>query len=180
VVCAANEWHVVDDAPMRVNSLILGTRETISGTVYGTIVVLAALTAGGEAYKHDPWRLDVIVAVTVVVLWLAHVYSHGLGQSLTAGRRLTTGELTKVARREFSIPLAALLPIALITLAALDVLAERTALRLALGVGVVTLTAQGIRYARLERLTPIAASVTVAVNLAFGLTIVALEAFVAH
>jgi hypothetical protein len=39
---------------------------------------------------------------------------------------------------------------------------------------------QGIRYARLEQLTPIATSVTVALNVALGLAIVALEAFVAH
>ena len=165
---------------MRLKSLVLGTRETIAGTVYGTIVVLAALTAGGEAYKRDPWRLDVIVGVTMVVLWLAHLYSHALGESLTAGRRLTASELARVARHEFSIPLAALLPIVLITLAALGLLAERTALWLALGIGVITLTAQGVRYARLEQLTPIATSLTIALNLSLGLAIVALEVFVSH
>lgn len=165
---------------MRVRTLILGTRQTIAGTVYGTIVVLAALTAGGEAYKHDPWRLDVIVAVTVIVLWLAHVYSHALGDSLAIGRRLTAGEFANVARKEFSIPVAAVLPILFITLAVLGILGERTALWLAVGTGVLTLTVQGIRYARLEQLTPIATSVTVALNVALGLAIVALEAFVAH
>lgn len=165
---------------MRLRSLVLGTRATISGTVYGTIVVLAALAAGGNAFQLHPWRLDVIVAVTVVVLWLAHVYAHGLGESLGLGRRLTVSELTNIARRESAIVLAAVAPIVLLTLGALGVLGERAALRLALGVGVVTLAVQGVRYARLERLNPVATGISVAINLGIGLIIVALEAFVSH
>jgi hypothetical protein len=45
---------------------------------------------------------------------------------------------------------------------------------------VATLTAQGVRYARLERLNPVATSISVAVNLGLGLIIVALEAFISH
>jgi hypothetical protein len=164
----------------RLRTLVLGTRDTISGTVYGTIVVLAALTAGGESYEHEPWRLDVIVSVTVVVLWLAHVYADGLGESLTLGRRLTVREFASISRREFAIPLAAVVPVIFLTLGALRVLAGPTAFWLALGVGVATLTAQGVRYARLERLNPVATSISVAVNLGLGLIIVALEAFISH
>jgi hypothetical protein len=171
---------VADDVPMQLRALVLGTRETISGTVYGTIIVLAALAAGGDAYRHDPWRLDVIVAVTVLVLWLAHVYAHGLGESLALGRRLTLGELASIARRESAVVLAAVLPTVLLTLGALGALDERTAFRLALAAGVVTLTVQGVRYARLERLNPVATGISVTINLGLGLTIVALEAFISH
>ena len=38
---------------MKLNSLVSGTRERIAGAVYGTIVVLAALTAGAAAYERD-------------------------------------------------------------------------------------------------------------------------------
>ena len=75
-----------------------------------TIVVLASLTAGQTVSDHDLWRLNAIVAVSVLVLWVAHVYLDGLGESVHAGRRLTAAELGHIARREFSIPLAALLP----------------------------------------------------------------------
>ena len=53
-------------------------------------------------------------------------------------------------------------------------------MRLALWLGVAALTAQGIRYARLERLSRTATFVTVSLNLAIGLGLVALEVLIAH
>jgi hypothetical protein len=168
------------DWPPALNKLVLGSRERIAGTVYGTIVVLASLTAGASANEHDLWQLDAILGVSVLVLWVAHVYAHGLGESLDSGRRLTAAELGTIARREFSIPLAAVLPMTAVALGALNVFQDRTALWLALGAGVATLTAQGVRYAQLEHLSRKATIVTVGLNLVFGLVIVVLKAVVAH
>ena len=165
---------------MRFQKLVFGDRYTVAGTVYGTIVVLAVLTVGGKAYTHQLARLGVIAGVSALVLWIAHVYSHGLGESLARGRRLTFAELAAIARRELSILLAAVLPVLVLELGALDVVSDRAAFRLALGVGALTLAAQGVRYARLERLSRSATLLTVAINLLLGLAIVALEAFVAH
>lgn len=165
---------------MKVKALLVGTRETIAGTVYGTIVVLSIVTAGATALEQDLWGLGVIAGVTVVVLWVAHVYAHGLGESLHAARRLTGTELAAIARRESSIVRAAVLPVAAIFLGALGVFEDRTALWLAVAVGVATLAAQGVRYARLERLSRTGTIVTVAVNLALGLVIVVLKALLAH
>jgi hypothetical protein len=165
---------------MELKTLIIGTRQTIAGTVYGTIVVLSVVTAGAKAFEHDPWRLAVIAAVTVVVFWIAHVYSHGLGESLSMGRRLTTSELAIIARRESSILLAAVVPVAMIVLGAVGVFGVSTALWLAVGVGVATLAVQGLRYARLERLSPVGTIITVAFNLALGLAIALVKALLAH
>ena len=38
----------------------------------------------------------------------------------------------------------------------------------------------GVRYARLEHLTPAATALTVALNLMFGVVLVAVEAWIAH
>jgi hypothetical protein len=165
---------------VKVRQLVLGTRQTIAGTVYGTIVVLASVTAGAAAYQNNLWKLALIATTSVLVLWLAHVYSHGLGESLALGRRLTTHEFRAIARRELAIPIAAVAPIAFIVLGAVDVFEERTALWLAVAVGVLTLTVQGARYARLENLSRTATIVSVSINLGLGLVIVALKAFVAH
>ena len=165
---------------MRLKKFVFGDRQTVSGTVYGTIVVLAVLTVGGKAYAHQLARLGVIAGVSALVLWVAHVYSHGLGESLGRGRRLRLAELAAIARRELSILLAAVLPVLLLELGALELVSDRAAFRLALGIGAVTLAAQGVRYARLERLSRTGTLLTVAVNLILGLVIVALEAFVAH
>jgi hypothetical protein len=161
-----------------VKPLVFGSH--IAGTVYGTIVVLASLTAGADAYEHDLWRLLGLAGGTVVVLWVAHVYSHGLGESLSLGRRLTAEELAAIARREFSMLLAAAVPLAAVALGAVGVLRESTALWLAVGVGVAALTVQGFRYARLEHLSRTGTALSVATNLALGLIIVALKAGLAH
>lgn len=108
------------------------------------------------------------------------MYAHGLSESLDSGRRLTAAELGTIARREFSIPLAAVLPMTAIALGALNVFQDRTALWLALGAGVATLTAQGVRYAQLEHLSRKATILTVGLNLVLGLVIVVLKAVVAH
>ncbi|HEY3087744.1 MAG TPA: hypothetical protein VGJ59_06755 [Jatrophihabitantaceae bacterium] len=160
--------------------LLVGTRETITGTVYGTIVVLASVTAAGRLYLRDLWRLEVIVAATVLVLWLAHVYSDALGESLRVGRRLTAAELGRVASHESAIPLAAVLPMAAVALGALGVIDGGTAVWIALGIGIGTLALEGLSYARLERLSLLATVASVAINLAVGLVIVLLKVLVSH
>jgi hypothetical protein len=122
---------------------ILGTRDSIAGTVYGTIVALATLTAGAAVYEDDLWRLEVVVGASVLILWVAHVYAHGLGDSLALERRLTVVELGAIARREVSIALAAVLPIAAVALGALGLLRGRTAVWLGFALGVATLAVQG-------------------------------------
>src|SRR5262245_9194063 len=160
--------------------LFLGTREGIAGAVYGTIVVLASLTAGASAYEHNLWRLAAAVAASVLVLWAAHLYAHGIGESLELGRRLTSAERRAVVRRETSIALAAVLPLAAVTLGALGVLGDSTALWLAFGIGVATLLAQGVRYAQLEQFGPLATLVAIGVNLSLGLVLVAVKAVLSH
>jgi hypothetical protein len=164
----------------RLRRLILGDRQTIAGTVYGTIIVMSVLAAGAHAYEHHLWRLVVLAGGSAVVLWLAHVYSHGLGESLSLGRRVTVEEVVSIAHREYSVIAAAILPLAAVTLGAVGLLDDRTAVRLALWLGVAALAVQAIRYARLERLGPAATLVTVSLNLAIGLAIVVLEILIAH
>lgn len=160
--------------------LLHGHSQTIAGTVYGTIVVLSMLTAGAAAYPDDPWRLIAIVASGTAVLWAAHVYAHSLGESVKAGRRLDAPEVARIAARESSILAAAVLPVASIMLGALGVLSERASLWLAFGVGVATLTLQGLRYARLERMSSTGTVLAVVLNLVFGLVFVGLKALLAH
>src|SRR5262245_11884 len=161
-------------------SLFLGTREGIAGAVYGTIVVLASLTAGASAYEHDLWRLAGVVAASVLVLWVAHMYAHGLGESLELGRRLTGAERRAIARREVSIALAAVLPLTAVSLGALGVLGESAALWIAFGVGIATLAVQGVRYARLERFGLAGTLLAVGVNVGLGLVLVAVKVVLSH
>jgi hypothetical protein len=162
-----------------IHRLVFGTPKSISGTVYGTIVVMGAIAAGAHG-AGSPWQLAGIVTGTVVVLWIAHVYSHGLGEAIALGRRLDRAEFASVARRELAIPLAAVAPVAALVLGGLGVLEEATAGWTAMLIGLATLAVQGFRYAGLEGLGRGATAASVALNLALGLVIVALKAFVGH
>jgi hypothetical protein len=165
---------------MRLRSRVPGTRGRIAGYVYGTIVALAAVVAGASAYGDDLWRLAAIVGVSALVLWVAHVYAHGLGDSLTLGRRLTGAELAAVAGREISIAFAAVLPVAAIVLGAIGVFDGSAAVWIAIAIGVAGLAVQGLRYARLERLTMLGTAVSVGANVGLGLLIVAIKVIFAH
>jgi hypothetical protein len=151
----------------------------LAGWVYGTIVVMGAVVVG-SAGSADPWRVATAVAGTVLVLWIAHVYARAIGESIYAGRRLDRRELTDVAGEELTIPLAAVLPIGVLVLGAAGVLRESRAVWVALGIGLFTLAAAGLRYARVEQLHPLATALSVAMNLALGLVIVALEVALSH
>lgn len=166
----------------RLPHILFGSRETIAGTVYGTIVAMGALAAGAEGSHGDirPWDLAALVAATVLVLWIAHVYSHALAETIRLDRRLDAAELASVARREFAMPVAAVLPVTALVLGAIGVFAESTAVWLALGFGVATLAVDGVRYAAAEHMGLLGTTVSVAINLALGLIIVGLKVGLGH
>jgi hypothetical protein len=151
----------------------------IGGTVYGTVLALAALSAG-SAEKKAPWTLAVLVASTAFVIWIAHVYAHGLGESIQRRRRLDWAELRGIAVRELPILAAAIPPTFALLLGAVGLLRETSAIWLAIGLGLGELAVEGARYARVERLGPFGTVVAVSANLALGGIIVALKVLVLH
>src|SRR4051812_41840890 len=162
-----------------VMAVLLGSRESISGTVYGTVIVMATIATAGKGGLH-PWEVLATTIAAVLVLWVAHVYADGLEESIQAGHRLDWPELAAVARHEWSIAMAAFPPGILLVLGGLGVFEAGTAIWLALGAGLLVLGVQGIRYARVERLSGVATLFTVTLNLALGLVIVLLKALVSH
>jgi hypothetical protein len=158
--------------------VLFGVGRGIAGTVYGTVVVMATLTAA-YASERDPWKLAATVAAAVLVLWVAHVYSHALSESIAEGKVGFAG-LRSIARRELGIVLAAVLPILALVLGAIGVLRETRAVWVALGVGLFTLAAEGVRYSRLEGFGRAATLAATGLNLVLGLLVVALKIAVAH
>jgi hypothetical protein len=151
----------------------------VASTVYGAIVVMATLTAA-YAGEKDPWKLAGIVASAAAVLWFAHLYAHGLSESILQGRRLTGDEVKGVFRRESGFLLATVAPMTALVLGAVGVLRESTAVWLAMGAGLVTLAAEGVRFARIERLGPGPTVAVTGINVALGLLVVAMKVLVAH
>ena len=163
----------------RVARLALGHGHDVAGVVYGTVVAMATLTAAYANVK-DPWKLAEIVWATLFVLWIAHVYSHGLAESIARGKRLDGPELKAISRRELGILLAAAGPSAALLLGAAGVLKESTSVWLALGVGLAILGIEGLRYARVEKLSGVGTLAVTAANLALGAFVIVLKVAVAH
>jgi hypothetical protein len=159
--------------------LFFGVGGGIASIVYGTVVVMATLTAAYATEKH-PWKLASIVASAALVLWFAHVYAHGLSESIVQKRRLSSAELLALVKRELGILLAAVAPVTVLVLGALGLFKETSAVWLALSVGLVTLGVEGLRFARIEGIGPVGTLVAVCLNLALGLVVVALKVAVAH
>jgi hypothetical protein len=138
------------------------------------------LAAGAKAYPQNAWKIVVLIAVTTVVFWLAHVYAHSLGHVLAQDRHLSVAELRRIARHEAAIVEAAVPPLAAMLLAAFGLISTRASIWIAYGLGLAVLVATGLVFARVERLGLLGTLLVVALNLALGLILVALKIAVTH
>ncbi len=154
--------------------------QRLGGFIYGTIVVLAVVVSGSKAYPDGAGYIAALAAVTTVVLWLAHVYAHGLAHSVGTNEHLSLAELGRIARREGSIVEAAVPPVAALLVGALGVVSTQVAVWAALGLGLAVLAAQGIMFARVERLAWWGTIVVVAMNIGLGLLLIGLKLLVTH
>lgn len=160
----------------QVSSAVLGRGRGIAGTVYGTVVVMSALVAATA--DHRRWELVAVVGSTALVIWVSHVYAHGVGESVGQGRRLDGSEFRGIVGRQLPILAAAVAPIGVLALGAAGVLRESGAIWFALGIGLVTLGVEGARYAHVERLGRAGTLAVVTVNLALGGIVVGLKVLI--
>jgi hypothetical protein len=154
--------------------------ERLAGFVYGTIVVLSVLVAGARAYPHEAGKIAALVIVTNVVFWLAHVYAHGLAQSVGRDERLRLPALLGMARREAAIVEAAVPPVAALLLGAVGVVSTSASVWIAFGFGLAVLAVEGVMFARVERLSWVGTVGVVAANLGLGFLLVGLKLLVTH
>jgi hypothetical protein len=142
------------------------------GAVYGTIVATAVIAA--TAGHQTPGLVLAATVATLLVFWLAHVYSdfldHGLRQ---AGFDLRI--LPGIMARELSMLAAPALSVVFLLLGALGLFDEELAVRLALWNGVVQLVGWGIDVGRRRRQAWPAALLIGLLNGAFGVAIIVLE-----
>ena len=154
--------------------------QRLAGFIYGTIIVMSVVVAAARAYPHDAAHMAALVGVTSVVFWLAHVYAHGIAQSVEDDRHFSLARLGRLARRESSIVEAALPPFVALLLAAFGLISTKAAVWLAIGLGLAVLVVQGIIFARVERLGPLATLGVITANLFLGFVLVSLKLFVTH
>jgi len=172
----------VNQPPGRATSRVARSRlgERLAGFIYGTILALSVIVAGARAYPHSAGHIAALVAITCAVFWIAHVYAHGLSHSIAHGEHLRFDDMIRIGRREGSIVGAALLPVAALLLGAIGLLSTRGAVWLAFALGLVVLGAEGVVFARAERLGPLGTVAVVVANLGLGLFLVALKLALTH
>ncbi|MEU6662978.1 hypothetical protein [Streptomyces sp. NPDC046821] len=165
------------DAPPDSEPSPLTRRTDYAGAVYGSLLAASVLAASSV---HEPFprlQLILLLLVTGIVFWLAHVYAHVAGER-EAGTSVTRAEIRRIASHEWPIVEAAALP-ALAVLVSPKLGTGENAW-LALGVAVaqqVFWACLGARRAGASRPQVVAQG---AVNLLLGLVIVAAKAAVGH
>jgi hypothetical protein len=147
-----------------------------SRAIYGTIVA-AAVTVAGSAGGESAGHLATTVILTLVVFWLAHVYSAVLNQRF-GGARVVWGTLRHHLVEELPMIEAPVPQIALLVLGAANVIPESVAINLAQATAVVGLLIWGMAGAR-RRAWPWPAAFSAGViDATFGMAIIVLKAFV--
>jgi hypothetical protein len=154
--------------------------ERLGGFVYGTIVVLSVIVTGLKAFPDALWHVALLVAVTTVVFWLAHVYAHGIAFSIGREEHLSLTELRGIARQEASIVGSGVPPEIALVLGATGVLSDQVATWSAFGLGLAVLALVGVRFARIEHLGAAQTIFAVLTNLALGLVLIGLKVLVVH
>ena len=164
----------------RLSNLVVGRTGRIGSTVYGTILVMATLTAAYPAERHDPDKLVELVISVVLVFWLAYVYAHAMSETIESDSHLSGAGLRRIADRELGIVLAAVVPILALILGAIGVIDETTSVWLGIALGLATLFAQGYRYSLAAKLGWVGTVSILLANVAFGLCIVFLKVELTH
>jgi hypothetical protein len=150
--------------------------------IYGTILVMAVITALSHDGSVTSAQLIAGVLATTLVFWIAHVYAEVLG-SRVAGEgeredRPRWAHVVAAARGEWPLVEAALLPVLCLMVGVVGLVETSTAVAIAIGAGVVELFAYGIAAGRRLKLS-LRGTVTVGViNGALGLVIVLLKVLV--
>ena len=147
--------------------------------IYGTILVMAVITALSHDDDVGSGELIVGVLATTFVFWIAHVYAEVLGTRLEGGSGVPTmANIATAARGEWPLVEASLLPVLCLLLGVVGIVKTETAVYIAIGAGVVELFGYGIAAGRKLRMSIGATIVVGAVNGAMGLLVVLLKVLV--
>ncbi|MFC8447461.1 hypothetical protein [Kitasatospora sp. NPDC057223] len=155
------------------------SRTDFAGAVYGSLLAASVIATAGAVGDFPRLQVVVLLLVTGLVFWAAHVYASLAGERQVGGRP-DWAEIRRVGRHEWGIVEAAVLPAAAVAVSPLLGLGLSGAAWLALAVAVtqqVGWACLGALYAGASRTE---AAVEGAVNLVLGLVIVAAKAALGH
>ncbi|MFJ7905468.1 hypothetical protein [Kitasatospora sp. NPDC096204] len=164
-------------APGEPAPVAIRTRTDYAGAVYGSMLAASVIAASGLNEPHPRLSLILLLVITGLVFWAAHVYARVAGER-EAGRQVTRRQVREVGRHEWPLVEASALP-ALAVLVSPWLGAGENAW-LALGVAVAQQVTWAALGARRAGASPGQIAAEAAVNLLLGLVIVAAKVAVGH
>lgn len=159
----ALEWIEPENNPSRV--------------VYGLLVTGAVLAAESAV---DETMLQAVgsVAVTVVLLWVAHAYSYMLGERMASGGRWSPGTVVHAGVHEWPLIRGSIVPLVVLIISGLAGASTSAALLAALITAIALLVLFELIAGWRTRLPPAALVVQAAVGAVLGIGIIALKVIV--
>lgn len=166
------------DIPASAETVILEHKaRRFAGAIYGTILATSVLAAAGGDTDALTGTF-VIVLVTSLVFWLAHVYSLCLGARMLMTRALRRVEVREIAAGEWPMLQSSFPILAVLLLGVFGVIAKSTASYVAMFVGIGALFVYGFIASRGEQLSWTRKVLNTLVIMAFGIAILALKILV--
>jgi hypothetical protein len=145
--------------------------------VYGSFLVAAvvgaAFDAGASAREMTASALG-----SMLIFWLAHAWSEVIGERIAAGGEFRSSEVLVIARREWPLVQAAVLPIVLLALAWAGVWSRETGAVLALVAAILQITGWGFIAGRRSGGSWLSAGILGAVQGMLGVVLLLLERLV--
>jgi hypothetical protein len=119
--------------------------------IYGAVLVTAVIAALSEAPDAGPLELVGATVNTSLVFWLAHVFARFVGERAGDRDSAEWHSVPQLLSQEIPMVAAALLPVAALGLAQLEVLSRDDAVTVALASGVLELSVWGAIAGHHER-----------------------------
>ena len=150
---------------------------SFGAAVYGSLLVASVVGIAYEAGQSAA-TMTATAASSMVVFWAAHTWSEALGERVAAGPAFRRRDILVVARHEWPLVEAAVLPTLCLALAWAGAWSREAGTRAALGAALLQIVGWGIVAGLRSGASPIAAAVMGAGEGALGLALLALERFV--
>ncbi|MFJ9904417.1 hypothetical protein ACIRVK_16230 [Streptomyces sp. NPDC101152] len=154
-------------------------RADYTGGVYGSMLAASVVIGAGSLGSFPRTELVLLLLLTGVVFWIAHVHAHLFGARL-AQRALDRRVVLDVCRDEWPIVKAAVPPAAAVAVSPLLGLDVRGALWLALCVAVAGQVGWSVAAARHTGASRRLVAATASVNLLLGLLIISFKIVLKH
>lgn len=154
-------------------------RADYTGGVYGSMLAASVLIGAGSLGSFPRTELVLLLLLTGVVFWIAHVHAQLFGARL-AQRALDRRVVLLVCRDEWPIAKAAVPPAAAVAVSPVLGLDVPGALWLALSVAVAGQVGWSVAAARRAGASRLLLAVTASVNLVLGLLIISVKIFLTH